>query len=161
VTKPKYATETERKAALSAHATAQMRDQWERKREESGQELGYFGCHRRVRRARGRAKDQTCECGAQGWHWAHIHDTDPTDVQNYRAMCQKCHWAYDGVGRKMVEAKTPEERSAAAVLAWSRRTPEDVAAIGSKISATRRRNREPQNVVAPDPALARDPHRNR
>lgn len=108
-----------RDEAVRRLAKKQMRAQWDQKRKESGQELGYFGCHRRVRTARGRAGDQVCvTCGKQARHWAHIHDTDPADVQNYQPMCQKCHWAYDKVGARVVAAKGPEGRRAVALKAW-------------------------------------------
>ena len=118
MTKPKYATAEERRAAWGESARRQMLAQWERHREESGEDLGYFGCHRRVRTQRGPAKNQTCECGTQARHWAHIHDTDPADPQNYLPMCQKCHWEYDRVGAKVVAAKGPEGHRAIAFKAW-------------------------------------------
>ena len=117
-----------------------MRAQWERQRQESGKDLGYYGCHRRVRTERGRAADQACtECGRQARHWAHVHDTDPADPRNYRPMCQRCHWAYDRVVERAMETKGPEGRSAAAKLRWSRRTPEQRREIALKALETRRR----------------------
>lgn len=148
MTKPKYASAAERKAALSEKAQKQMRTQWDQQRQESGQSLGYYGCHRRVRKVRGRAGDQMCACGAQARHWAHIHDTDPADPQNYQAMCQSCHWAYDKVAPRGMETKGPERRSETAVLAWSRRTPEQRAEILRRAWETRRGRH-----VAPDSSL--------
>jgi hypothetical protein len=148
MTKPKYATAEERKIALSIQARAQMLAQWERQREAAGQDtLGYFGCHRRVRTARGRARDQDCaHCkNSPARHWAHIHNTDPADPQNYLALCQKCHWTYDGVTEKSRKTKGPEGRSQEAITRWSRRTPEQRHAIGMKIAATRKRNLEEQS----------------
>lgn len=119
--------------------TATSRAQWEKWREENDKPLGYFGAHRRVRKTRGPAKFQTCvDCGKAALHWAHIHDTDPTDPQNYRPMCARCHYAYDQVGSKSVATKGPEGRRAIALKAWE----------------TKRR-RQVQQDVAPDPALAR------
>jgi len=143
VTKPKYATAAERNAALSANAKKQMRAQWEQQRQQSGQELGYYGCHRRVRKARGRAGDLACtDCGLPAMHWAHIHGTDPSDPQNYQPMCQRCHWAYDGVGTRVVQAKGPDGRRALALKAWSRRSPEARREIFLKGWATRRASQE-------------------
>jgi hypothetical protein len=148
---PKYATAVERKAALSEKAKRQMQAQWERQREETGQPLGYFGCHRRVRTQRGRAADQTCECGKRARHWAHIHGTDPSDVQNYKPMCQSCHYRYDRVRPQGAETLGPAGRSAAAELAWSRRTPEERRQIALKAWETkRRRNAGLPDVVVPD-----------
>ena len=139
MTKPKYATDAERKAAASAAAKKQMRDQWERRRQESGKPLGYFGCHRRVRSARGRAGDQRCKhCEAQARHWAHIHDTDPADPKNYISLCQKCHWLYDQVGAKTVASKGAEGHRAVALKAWE----------------TKRRKRQECGDVASNPPLA-------
>jgi hypothetical protein len=153
VTKPKYATEAARKAALSEQAKKQMLAQWERQRSESGQESpGYFGCHRRVRKERGRAADQVCvNCGAQARHWAHIHNTDPADPANYLAMCISCHRRYDGIRQKQIETLGPEGRSAAARRMWERRTPERRQEIARKIAETKRRNREraPGDLASP------------
>ena len=135
MTKPKYASAAERQAALSEQARKQMLAQWERQRGASQDSLGYFGCHRRVRKERGRAADQTCTCGAQARHWAHIHNTDPADPKNYMPLCQKCHWRYDGVGAATVAAKSPEERRAIALKAWE----------------TKRRNQEEQRDLSAAP----------
>jgi hypothetical protein len=119
MTKPKYATLEERKAAWSAAASKWNRERWERRRQESGKPLGYEGCHFRVRAARGRAADQFCvECGKQAQHWAHIHGTDPAEPQNYQPMCRRCHSAYDGTGAKAVKTAGPEGRRALALKAW-------------------------------------------
>jgi hypothetical protein len=141
MTKPKYATPADRKAALAAKARKQMLAQWERQREQDGEELGYYGCHRRVRTVRGRAGDQACtRCGKPACHWAQIHGTDPADPQNYEAMCISCHRVYDQVRAQQVQTLGAEGRTAAAKLAWSRRTPEQRRAIGQKGRATRARN---------------------
>ena len=60
-----------------------------------GNNAKYLARHVRVRTARGKASGHDCECGLQAFEWAHVHDTDPFDVQNYRPMCVKCHRAYD------------------------------------------------------------------
>jgi hypothetical protein len=108
-----------RDQALSKLAKKQMLAQWEQQRKESGNALGYYGCHRRVRKTRGRAGDLTCvDCEKQARHWAHIHGTDPTDPQNYQPMCQSCHWAYDDVGARAAKTRGPEGSRAIALKAW-------------------------------------------
>lgn len=140
MTKAKYATTEERRAALSDKARKQMLAQWEADRHAKGMDRpGYFGCHRRVRQLRGPAREQVCvDCGEQARHWAHIHDTDPGDAQNYQAMCQKCHFKYDDVAARSMATKGEQGRSANAVLAWSRRTPEQRRAILEKAWETRK-----------------------
>lgn len=140
-TLPREHVESARAGMLARReeTAATSRAQWERKRQESGQPLGYFGCHRRVRTARGPAKFQTCvSCGNPARHWAHIHDTDRTNPQNYQAMCQSCHIAYDNAAAKAFVTKGADGRRAIALKAWE----------------TKRRKKAQQGV-APDPALAR------
>lgn len=61
--------------------------------------------HRRIRSARGPAKDHACPCGEPASHWAYDH-TDPAekisprgpyslDVDRYIAMCVPCHKRFD------------------------------------------------------------------
>lgn len=111
----------------------------EQQRAESGQELGYAGCHIRVRKARGRAVNHPCaDCGKPAEHWAHTHDTDPTNPQNYRPLCRKCHFAYDDIAPRAVVTKGHERMSEAAKLAWE----------------TRRRHMKERVDDSPDPSLA-------
>jgi hypothetical protein len=121
MTKPKYSSPEERRAAMSMHAKVQMLAQWERQRQEHGQIMpGYFGRHRRLRTTRGPVKFQACvRCERPAQHWAQLHGTDGADPNDYLAMCQKCHWAYDEVGRRVKEAMTAESRSALAHKAWA------------------------------------------
>lgn len=118
MTKPKYSSAEERRTAQREKAQRQMLLQWEVIRAQTGEELGYFGCHRRVRSVRGRAGDQTCPCGNPAHDWAHIHETDPADPQNYRPMCRSCHFAYDEVTAKAKATLGPEGRSLVAQRAW-------------------------------------------
>lgn len=57
----------------------------------------YFGNHRLVRAARGRAVEHQCvTCCAPAAHWASVHGEDGTDVyRHYMPMCISCHHAYD------------------------------------------------------------------
>lgn len=123
------------------------RAQWEQWRAERGLEKpGYYGLHRRVRTARGPAKNYECiECGHQAQHWATIHGTDGTDpLEHYLPMCARCHFAYDQVGARAVATKGPEGCRAIALKAWE----------------TKRRKSAAGRVDDPSsPALAGDPHR--
>ena len=134
MSKAKYNSVEERKAALSKKARAQMLAQWGAQRAKSGEPIGYFGRHRRVRMARGRAADQLCVgCGCQARDWAQIHGTTGENVADYRPMCKRCHFAYDDVAKRSKAATTHESRSAAAKLAWQRRSPEKKAEIIAKM----------------------------
>ena len=58
--------------------------------------ITYFSFHRRLRKARGSAKDHPCvQCGKPSVHWAQIHDEDPRDFASYVPMCRSCHAKYD------------------------------------------------------------------
>lgn len=76
--------------------TGEMHPRWAGLQPRSG------AMHLRIVRARGKASEylcDSCEEGSNGerWtmDWAHIHDTDPNDVNNYMPMCRKCHMLYD------------------------------------------------------------------
>ena len=64
-----------------------------------GSDAGYQALHNRVMKARGVANH--CEwreqagCVSQKYEWAHVHDTDPGDPQNYVSLCKVCHVRYD------------------------------------------------------------------
>ena len=131
---------------------------WEQKRQETGQPLGYFGAHNRVRKLRGPAKEQSCSCGRRAQHWAHLHGTDPTEPMNYQAMCQRCHFAYDDVRGQQVTTMTADERREAAERMWRRRSPEQRAEITAKASSTRRRNRELAMGTSPEWPGSPSPH---
>jgi hypothetical protein len=65
-----------------------------------GSDAGYQALHMRIIRSRGRADH--CEwrdkagCKSRKYEWAHLHGTDPGDVQNYVSLCKTCHQRYDG-----------------------------------------------------------------
>lgn len=62
-------------------------------------DVDYLANHKRVRRERGKAKLQDCvDCGKRALDWSYVHDSDPSDVNNYQARCRGCHIAYDGHG---------------------------------------------------------------
>jgi hypothetical protein len=155
---------TEHRQAISA-ANQAVRDvaaatslvQWEKWREEHSLAApGYFGLHRRVRKLRGAARNYQCaDCGERAQHWSTVHGTDGTDPFNhYRPMCQRCHFAYDEVASKGDKARTPGDRTAAAKLAWSRRSPEQRREIGRKISEAKRRGHGGSLNAPPDLPLA-------
>jgi hypothetical protein len=106
----------------------------------------YLALHKRVRRARGKAREHSCEhCGGQAAHWATIHGRDGLDIDaDYMPLCVKCHVAYDGLGftagrevsagnraavadanrRRTGEKRSPETREKmrlAALARWERR----------------------------------------
>lgn len=64
-----------------------------------GSAAGYQALHNRVIRARGRADHcelrESAGCKSITYEWAHTHDTDPGDPQNYRSLCKTCHQGYD------------------------------------------------------------------
>lgn len=77
----------------------------------------YDMMHARVRRARGPANQHPCvqQCGRKASDWAHTHDTDPADPQNYQPMCRACHVRYDqpdGAGDKGIGQKRGEQQRA-------------------------------------------------
>ena len=59
---------------------------------------GYSARHKRVVRARGPARMQTCvRCPAQARDWAQLHTEDGEDPwADYAPLCRRCHIAYDG-----------------------------------------------------------------
>lgn len=73
--------------------------------------IGYRGAHHRVARARGRASDHLCSCGAQARDWAYD-GQDPAELSELRArqvspspysldpahyvpLCGPCHYEVD------------------------------------------------------------------
>ena len=62
----------------------------------------YRALHARVAKSRGDAVTHQCvECGEQAAHWSQVHGTTGTDVdQDFRPMCQSCHFKYDDVTKK-------------------------------------------------------------
>jgi hypothetical protein len=64
-----------------------------------GSEAGYQALHNRVMRARGAARScewrQEAACTSTTYEWAHVHQTDPGDPQNYVSLCKACHVRYD------------------------------------------------------------------
>lgn len=72
----------------------------------------YRAVHKRVSMARGKAREYTCQCGAQAEQWAYNH-SDPAeltqqwngktvtysaDVMHYDPLCRGCHVRRDGNG---------------------------------------------------------------
>lgn len=55
--------------------------------------------HSRVERLRGRAKTHPCTyCSNRAHDWAQIHGTTGLDINDYMALCKKCHINYDNLG---------------------------------------------------------------
>lgn len=56
----------------------------------------YKRVHKDLLSRRGKAANQTCvDCASSAKDWSYVHDTDPTDVENYVPRCQSCHRKYD------------------------------------------------------------------
>jgi hypothetical protein len=103
-----------------------------------GGDATYSGMHKRVVRHRGPAdhceQRETVGCRSLTYQWAWIHDTDPSDPQNYRQLCRTCHVAYDGqVGAGNARAKL---------------TQEDADAIRARYAKRGARGRSPYRVLA-------------
>jgi len=70
--------------------------------------------HKRVVRLRGQAdhceQRETAGCHSLTYQWSWIHDTNPSDPQNYRQLCRPCHVAYDKhLGEGNARAKLRQE----------------------------------------------------
>lgn len=79
----------------------------------SGDDIGYFAAHDRVRKVKGSARDQTCaHCGAPARDWAYDHadpdertapEDDPhaagmpysVNIDSYIPLCKACHNKFD------------------------------------------------------------------
>jgi transposase-like protein len=84
----------------------------------SNLELEYQRNHILVRETRGPAWKQKCvDCGAKAYAWSWIHETDPTDVNNYEPRCGSCHSVYDGYTER--RKFTPEQAEQAKKLVAS------------------------------------------
>lgn len=56
----------------------------------------YKWVHLKIRNKYGCAIDYYCdECEGPASDWAHIHGTDPENIDNYKPMCRSCHMIYD------------------------------------------------------------------
>jgi len=86
--------------------TCGKKDQWKYGNHQwLGDKAGYGACHDRVKRARGMPKK--CEvCGTDDpkktYHWANL-TGNYSDINDYKRMCQSCHWKYDGLIRNIGE----------------------------------------------------------
>jgi hypothetical protein len=80
-------------AGLARQASGSDNGHWK------GSAASYQSVHQRIARQRGVAS--RCEnrsalgCISEKYEWAHIHGTDPHDVDNYRQLCKSCHITYD------------------------------------------------------------------
>ena len=82
-------------------------------------EITYHSLHRRLRKARGSAKNYQCiACDRPACGWAQLHGEDPSDFGNYVPMCRSCHAKYDTYPetrekwrRGVEEYWTPERRA--------------------------------------------------
>jgi len=92
--------------------------------------------HNRVMRARGRAGH--CEwreeagCASTTYEWAHLHDTDPGDPQNYIQLCKTCHQRYDkqtGADNARAKLTVPQVEAIRAVYAAGAVSQEAIGAL--------------------------------
>jgi hypothetical protein len=64
-----------------------------------GDQVSYAALHHRILVARGKASmcvnRPSFGCTSISFEWAHIHDTDPYNVENYVELCASCHRKYD------------------------------------------------------------------
>lgn len=64
-----------------------------------GDRVSYEALHHRILVARGKASEcanrLTARCTSVSFEWAHVHGTDPYDLDNYVALCASCHRKYD------------------------------------------------------------------
>lgn len=94
---------------------------------------GYLAVHKRLHRARGKAKEHRCEqCGEAATQWAYDH-TDPdeltgwvhvrttefwmcwsTDFDRYKPLCSPCHYDFDR-DHQPEDRPGPREHGATAV----------------------------------------------
>lgn len=51
--------------------------------------------HRRIHRKCGAASKHKCECGKKARDWALMGKTYSDKVEDYKAMCRRCHLALD------------------------------------------------------------------
>ncbi|UOW92984.1 hypothetical protein SEA_LEOPARD_81 [Mycobacterium phage Leopard] len=68
--------------------------------------------HKKLRQSRGQPWEYDCvDCKMRkGRDWAYIHDTDPSDVRNYKPLCRLCHQAYDRPAWLIEERRIERER---------------------------------------------------
>lgn len=60
-----------------------------------GDEVGYTALHSWVARHKGKATSYMCDCGSPAIHWANLSHEYLRDLDDYKALCGKCHNAYD------------------------------------------------------------------
>lgn len=64
--------------------------------------------HRRLKKARGRAKEYGCiSCPKQAFDWAQKHGTDGESPEDYDPMCRSCHLKRDADCRKVRAPQGP------------------------------------------------------
>ena len=61
-----------------------------------GDDVSYWGVHKRLETAYGKASTHTCTCGNPAEHWAFDEPTGfSTDLTRYTALCASCHKTKD------------------------------------------------------------------
>src|SRR5215467_10630314 len=84
----------------------------------------YWRRHRRVVRHRGRARNYACaDCGGQAREWATIHGRDGESPDDYRPLCNRCHFWYDGktLQRRGEQSSNGRLTNEQVLAIWARR----------------------------------------
>ncbi len=60
-----------------------------------GENIGYKHLHLWIAKNKGKAKDHKCKCGKIAKEWSNKDHKYRRRVEDYEAMCKKCHYWYD------------------------------------------------------------------
>ena len=71
-----------------------------------GDNVGYRGIHAWVQKEKGKASNYKCKCGKQAEQWANIDNSYKRVLEDYIAMCTKCHKKYDKKTQKKIQHKS-------------------------------------------------------
>ena len=139
------------------------RDVWQLLNEPlpAGHSPEYGPRHRRVEKARGKAKGYPCIwCGKPAVHWATIHGTDGTKPEDYQPMCQPCHLVYDGItGNPRSDEMRAKMRAYASAMPAEHRANLSKALQGRAGGMTGKRHSEETRRKMSETARAREARR--
>lgn len=82
-----------------------------RKSERTGQRGEYHVNHARVRKERGPAWQQECDCGQQAQTWAMKHETSGASPGDYMPLCWSCHAKYDNFVNRLPDNRGSKRSS--------------------------------------------------
>ena len=60
-----------------------------------GENAKYFTKHWWIKKIKGSASNYKCKCGKQALDWSNIDHKYRRKLEDYIAMCRKCHFKYD------------------------------------------------------------------